>query len=165
MKGKQEYKGVKAVALFAMARAALAFLACYGIYVLAGQNIPELIYDIAETINISRENQHVTKLAHKAEMITPGNLQVVIALVFLYGLIRIVEAYGLWNQYLWTEWFSFISGSIYIPFELYECVTSPSILSYVVLAINLTIVGYLYWVIKTRKKKKLLAANEYVTEQ
>jgi hypothetical protein len=40
----------------------------------------------------------------------------------LYASIRFVEAYGLWHELAWSEWFGAISGSIYLPIEVYELV-------------------------------------------
>jgi len=159
MEEVQQYQGVKAVALFAIVRAISALLVCYGLYHLADENIPQLISNLAGNFQIDSNNHHLNKVLDKASMVTPDNIKLVMVVVFLYAMVRFVEAYGLWNRYQWTEWFSFLNGCIYIPFEIYECIVAPSIISFSVLAINLTIVGYLYMVIRARRKRKLTMSN------
>ncbi len=51
-----------------------------------------------------------------------------------------MEAYGLWYERRWAEWFSAISGGIYIPFELYELFKNPSLLIFSLLLTNILIV-------------------------
>jgi uncharacterized membrane protein (DUF2068 family) len=42
------------------------------------------------------------------------------ALAFLYGAVRLTEAYGLRRMSSWAEWFAIVSGAIYVPMELFE---------------------------------------------
>ncbi len=58
-----------------------------------------------------------------------------------YGLVRFVEAYGLWRGRRWAEWFAAVSGGIYIPFELYELFRGTIWLSLSALLANVFIVG------------------------
>ena len=65
------------------------------------------------------------------------------AVAAAYGLLHLIEAWGLWHDMLWAEYLGAGSGGIYVPFELYEFVQKPGWLTAVVIAINLFIVGYL----------------------
>jgi len=56
-------------------------------------------------------------------------------------LARFVEAYGLWRQRRWAEWFAAVSGAIYIPFELYELLKGVTWLPLGALLVNVFIVG------------------------
>ena len=42
-----------------------------------------------------------------------------------YSIVRFVEAYGLWRERTWAEWFALISGALYVPFETYELIRRP----------------------------------------
>ena len=60
-----------------------------------------------------------------------------------YSLVRFVEAYGLWKERRWAEWFGALSGCIYLPLEIYNLcllVTWPRV---TVFLTNLVVVGYL----------------------
>jgi uncharacterized membrane protein (DUF2068 family) len=65
----------------------------------------------------------------------------VATLAAAYGLVRFVEAYGLWRGRRWAEWFAAVSGGIYIPFELYELFKGVTGLSLGALVVNVFIVG------------------------
>ncbi|MFT6978268.1 MAG: uncharacterized membrane protein (DUF2068 family) [Shewanella psychromarinicola] len=60
---------------------------------------------------------------------------------------RFIEAYGLWHNMRWTQWFALLSGAIYLPFEFYEMMSHFSLLSVIVLLINLVVVMYMYFVL------------------
>ena len=73
----------------------------------------------------------------------------------LYSTVRLVEAYGLWNQMQWAEWFGLLSGGMYIPMEVFEVsreLTWPRI---TVLVVNVGVVAYLADILsKSRKVTK-----------
>jgi uncharacterized membrane protein (DUF2068 family) len=46
----------------------------------------------------------------------------------------------------WAEWFAIISGSVYVPIEIYELARYPSIFKVIVLVLNVAIVAYLIYV-------------------
>jgi uncharacterized membrane protein (DUF2068 family) len=62
---------------------------------------------------------------------------------FLYSLVRLVEAFGLWYQRQWAEWFGFLTGGMYIPVELYELFQGVTVIKLTLLIVNLFIVALL----------------------
>jgi uncharacterized membrane protein (DUF2068 family) len=72
-----------------------------------------------------------------------SRLRSLAALALLYATVRFVEAYGLWHVRAWAEWFAIISGSVYIPIEIYELFHRTTWMRALVLATNLAIVAYL----------------------
>jgi uncharacterized membrane protein (DUF2068 family) len=60
-----------------------------------------------------------------------------------------VEAYGLWNARAWAEWIALISGTIYLPFEIYKVIYRQNLFHISVLLINLAIVLYMVYELKT----------------
>jgi uncharacterized membrane protein (DUF2068 family) len=69
-----------------------------------------------------------------------------------YALIRFVEAYGLWRQRAWAEWFAAASGAIYIPFEIRHLIVHHHhrVLTALVLAANIVIVGVMVRALRKR---------------
>ena len=58
-----------------------------------------------------------------------------------YATVRFVEAYGLWRERVWAEWFAVASSGIYLPIEVWELakgITWPRVLLF---AVNLAIVA------------------------
>jgi uncharacterized membrane protein (DUF2068 family) len=62
-----------------------------------------------------------------------------------------VEAYGLWNARAWAEWIALISGAIYLPFEIYKVIHRQNLFHISVLLINVAIVLYMVYELKTRE--------------
>jgi uncharacterized membrane protein (DUF2068 family) len=69
----------------------------------------------------------------------------------LYAAVRFAEAYGLWRQRAWAEWFGIFSGGIYLPVELYELTVSVTLVKVAVFLVNLFIVT---WLALERWKKR-----------
>jgi uncharacterized membrane protein (DUF2068 family) len=65
----------------------------------------------------------------------------------LYAVIRFAEAFGLWREQAWAEWFGIISGALYLPLEVYELMVRISAIKVSILLVNLVVVG---WLIRVR---------------
>ncbi len=57
-------------------------------------------------------------LLRTAARLQHANHTTVMAAFIIYPTLRFVEAYGLWRERAWAEWFALISGSAYLPFEI-----------------------------------------------
>src|SRR5262249_42009678 len=68
-----------------------------------------------------------------------------------YGVLELVEGYGLWRRFRWAEWLTVIATSLLIPVELYELVHRPSALKAAGLAVNVLIVLYPLRVVRRRR--------------
>ncbi len=66
-----------------------------------------------------------------------------------YSAMRIVETYGLWNRRVWAEWFALVSGTLYIPFEIYEVILRRTWLPWALLSMNVLIVAYVTHIRRT----------------
>ena len=72
----------------------------------------------------------------------------------LYSVVRFVEAYGLWLQKQWAEWFAVLTGGMYIPVELFEMIRKTTWPRVTVLSVNVGIVSYLaYFMYQSRQDK------------
>ena len=56
---------------------------------------------------------------------------------------RLTEAYGLWREREWAQWFSLLSTALYLPPELYWMLGHPSRLKCAVLVINIAILLFM----------------------
>ncbi len=61
----------------------------------------------------------------------------------LYGLVRLVEGYGLWFGKHWAEWFAVISTAIYLPLEFHHLFRRPTWVSVAIIVFNLVLIVYL----------------------
>jgi uncharacterized membrane protein (DUF2068 family) len=61
--------------------------------------------------------------------------------------VRIIEAIGLWLRKTWAEWFAVLTGSLYIPVEIFEVIRRVTWQRVTVLSINVVVVAYLLFVL------------------
>jgi uncharacterized membrane protein (DUF2068 family) len=67
------------------------------------------------------------------------NLWVLALGTFAYASVRSIEAYGLWREREWAQWFSLLSTALYLPPELYWMLRDSRCLESAVLVTNIVI--------------------------
>lgn len=147
-----KFEGLNAIALLEGIKGVLALFVVVSVNVLAGRDLHQLAEQMMAQWSISTTNHYVSLVLSLIESVTHKSLVLVTSIALLYACFRFVMAYGLWHRLRWTEWFAFISGSLYIPFELYAIYQTPSLIHVSILLFNLIVVMYLYWVLKRGAK-------------
>lgn len=79
-------------------------------------------------------------------------------LASLMGILRWVEAGGIWLNKSWAQWLAVFSGFIYIPFEVNELIHQFSWLIVAILFVNTLIVAYLLYVLHSKRLAKPLTS-------
>jgi uncharacterized membrane protein (DUF2068 family) len=72
----------------------------------------------------------------------------------VYGVMRLVEAYGLWYRRPWGAWLGAVVGGLYLPFEIRLLIHRLTMLHLLVFLGNLLIVGYLVWQIVLQRRRE-----------
>lgn len=70
-----------------------------------------------------------------------------------YGVLEGVEAYGLARRRRWGEWLTVIATSLLLIPEIWELTKSTTLLKLGALIVNLAIVAYLLWRIRTTDER------------
>jgi uncharacterized membrane protein (DUF2068 family) len=98
---------------------------------------------------------HINTDRHSAQLfldfaddITDAKLWLAARLAFAYSALRFAEAYGLWKQRRWAEWFAFGSGTLLIPLEIRELLRGVTFLRSAVFVGNLVIVFYMLYLLR-----------------
>ena len=106
-------------------------------------------WDVAETLlhflHVNPDRRYAQVFLNLADNITDAKLWAMAGGALAYSIVRFVEAYGLWLERTWAEWFALISGALYVPFEAYELVRRPTMVHVAVLLINLGIVLFMLY--------------------
>lgn len=144
-------KGLRTVALLEASKGVVSLIVGLGIHKLAGKNIQDIFESLLSHLPLNPESRLSGMMMEEAGKLASVNLTLIEAGAMLYAVVRFIEAYGLWNEFLWTEWFALLSGGIYLPFEIYEVIHNPGAISVGVLLINLIVVGYMYVIIREKK--------------
>ena len=147
-----KFEGLHALALLEGIKGLIALALVSIVYLLAGQDLHEMVLERMRALSITEQSHYAQWLLMLADKVSQGRFPMFTALALLYASFRFVMAYGLWLQLRWTEWFAFVSGCLYIPFELYAIYQDPSKLTnWLILLFNLMVVSYLFWVLKRDK--------------
>lgn len=99
----------------------MVLLVSLGIHQLAGDSAKQAIEKLVAHLHLNPANHIPSIIIRAAGELNNSRLMLLAFGAFAYSIIRFIEAYGLWNQLRWAEWFELLSGAIYLPLEIYEC--------------------------------------------
>ncbi len=146
----QSPNAIRAVAIFEAIKGALVIAAGCGAFSLLHKNVQQLAGKLIAHLHLNPAKHYPQVFIDAAAHLTDTRLWILAIFAALYGVVRLAEAYGLWNNRRWAEWFAAISGGIYVPFELYELYSKASWLSLTALVANTLIVALM---VKTLRHK------------
>ena len=147
MQPSRTSRGVRAVALAEAAKGALVLVAGFGLLSLVHHDVRALAEHLVGWLHLDPHKKYPALFLDAASRVTDTRLLAIAALALSYAVMREIEAYGLWHERRWAEWFALVSGGVYLPIEVYEIVHRATWTKGLALAINLLIVAYMGWVI------------------
>lgn len=115
----------------------LALLAATGLEVLGPQPLRDGVNALIRRFSLDPDHGTLPSLLN---MISPDAVHLAAAAMIGYGLLHLVEAWGLWKAKAWASWLGCLTASIYLPFDIYAIVRHPGWASWSVLVINLVVV-------------------------
>jgi uncharacterized membrane protein (DUF2068 family) len=140
---------LRLIATFKFLKVALLIATGVGVFKLLHKDLAcELEHWIA-MLGLNPGNQFVEAALAKAANLTPHRVKLLGAGSFIYAGLFLTEGIGLWMAKRWGEWFTVIITSSLVPVEVYEIFHHLSVIKILVLVINLAIVAYLIYRIRT----------------
>jgi uncharacterized membrane protein (DUF2068 family) len=134
---------LRSVAVFEAAKGILVLLLGLGLLRLIHKNLDEFAEQLIRFLHASPggrlSNLFVTAAGHT----TDKGLWALAGAALIYAIVRFAEAYGLWNDREWAEWFALLSGALYLPWEMYSLMRHPHPIKWVILLANAAIVLYM----------------------
>lgn len=134
------HPGLHVLALFEGLKGLLALIAAASLEVLGPQPLRNLIAGLIARFNLDPDHGTLPSLLNS---ISPGAVHLAVAVVTLYALWRLVEAWGLWRAKAWASWLGCVGTAAYLPLDLYAMYHHPGWHTWAVLAINLAVVAIL----------------------
>jgi uncharacterized membrane protein (DUF2068 family) len=98
--------------------------------------------------------RHIDLALEKLTSIPPKRIRAFGIGTFIYAGLFLTEGIGLWMLKLWAEWFTVIATGSLIPLEAYEIYRRPTPIKIAVLIVNVAVVVFLAWRIKTEQHKR-----------
>jgi len=106
---------------------------------------------LLQLLHVNTDGHLAQRFLDWADTLTDSKLWAITGAGLAYSVLRFLEAYGLWHARAWAEWIALISGSLYLPYEIYRLAHRQTLFDIAVLVINLGIVIYMAYLLKTGK--------------
>ena len=133
------------VAAFEAAKGAAVLLAGFGFLSLLHRDVQDIAVDLVEFLRLDPMGRYPQIFVELITRVSDQRLWLLALLAGAYSTMRFAEAYGLWRNLSWAEWFAVLSGAVYVPVELYELSRGASLTKISVLFVNLATVLYVAW--------------------
>ena len=113
-------------------------------YALSDNDLPAELQKVLHWLRLNPERKFWSELAVKLGTITESWVLWVAIGTFVYSLFSWVEGIGLIFRISWAGWLAIGESAFFIPIEILELLHRPSKVVWVVLALNIFIVWYLF---------------------
>lgn len=131
------------IALFEAAKGAFALLFGCATLALLHRDLGALALRLIKDLHLDPGHKYPRLFIELSASATDSQLWLVSGLAFVYALFRLVEGYGLWRERTWAEWVAFLSGTLYLPVEIYELSQKITWIRVSILLINTGVVIFM----------------------
>lgn len=138
---------LRAVASLELAKGLIVLAGCFAVLFLVHKDPGDVADWCLTVLHISPDHHFAQVFLDWADTLTEQKLWVVAATGATYSLLRFVEAYGLWKARAWAEWIALVSGSMYLPFEIFKLITHANLFHATLFLVNLAVVLYMAYVL------------------
>ena len=144
---------LRIIAVFEGIKGIAALAALIGVLDLMHRDVRHLAMEMIGRFGMKPGDHYPSVLLHYADLLPGANVDALVLLALMYVFLRMLEAYGLWNDKSWGEWIGALSGGLYVPFEAAHLMHRPSTIVGLVLASNVFLVVFLSIQLWSRRKK------------
>jgi uncharacterized membrane protein (DUF2068 family) len=110
---------------------------------LLDRDLGVLITSIADMLGLDSQGYLIGYVVVQATLLGDGAVLISLIVLVTFGVLNLIESYGLHNRMRWAEWLTVIGTGALIPFEVYEIFKAFSGIKVLVLVINSLIVYFL----------------------
>lgn len=145
---------LRTVALFEATKALVVLLAGLGVLALIHRDVQAIAEHLVQRLHFYPDHHYPHIFLEAASRVTDEQLWFTAGLALVYTIVRGIEAWGLWYERKWAEWFALCSGGLYLPVEIYELIHHATWFKLTVLLTNIAIVVFMAWMLKQSQKAK-----------
>ena len=136
----QAHPGLRLIALIEAIKALLALSAASGLELIGPVPLKRWAEALIHYFQLDPQHGATAWLANA---INPDAVHLAAGVAALYGIVHLIEAWGLWRDKAWASWLGCIAAAGYLPFDLYALARHPGWIAVAVLAINVLVVWVL----------------------
>ncbi len=145
---------LRAVASFEFIKGFFVLLIGVGAILLVHKDAWVIAESLLALLRINTDRHSAQLFLDFADNLTDARLWMAAQLAFAYSALRFAEAYGLWKARTWAEWLSFVSGTLFLPFEIRGLLRGITFFRSAVLVVNLAIVLYMFFLLREGRKSR-----------
>lgn len=143
MKPHEHKYGLRTVATIEAVKGGLALAVAILLFTLAHKDLYVVAEHLTDALHIDPEGRLSGLLFTAADRATQSGLWIFTFGVVAYAAVRFTEAFGLWHERDWAEWFALLSGALYLPWEVLAIVRHSDWFRWGILITNILIVLYM----------------------
>jgi uncharacterized membrane protein (DUF2068 family) len=148
---KNDETFLRLIAVFKFFKCATLIALGVGAFKLLHRDVGGMAEHWAEALKLAPGNRFVDAALAKAAHLRPEQIKKLGLGSFFYAGLFLAEGTGLWLKKRWGEWLTVIITGSLVPVEIYEIHRHPSAVKVGALVINVAIVGYLIYHIRTER--------------
>ena len=142
---------IRLIAAFKLLKAGLLIALGVGAFKVLHQDVAGVVEHWIDALKLDPGNHFVDAVLTKASNLTPAQVKKLGLGSFIYAGLFLTEGIGLWLLKRWAEWLTIIITSSLIPIEIYEIHRHLTWVKAVVLVVNVAIVIYLIYRIRSAR--------------
>ncbi|KAA6460196.1 DUF2127 domain-containing protein [Acidobacteria bacterium AB60] len=147
---KTHSKGLlRLIAVFKLLKAATLIATGIGILKFVHRDLGEAVEHWIRMLGLNPGSRHLDHLIQSVTNLPPTRIKELGIGSFIYAGLFLTEGIGLWLLKRWAEWFTIIITSSLVPLEIYEIYRHPTIIKAAVLVINIAVVVYLVYRVRS----------------
>ena len=135
--------GLRALAVIEAAKGSVVILLGCGMLDLVHKNVTKVAERLAGVFHAKPDGELSSIFAKLVSHATDRFLWLLAIGALVYTLVRFTEAYGLWRERDWAQWFELVSTALYLPPELYWLLRQATLLKFGVLMTNIFILLFM----------------------
>lgn len=147
-----DVKMLRLIAAFKFLKVALLIAAGVGAFKLLHRDMGLVAQHWMDTLGLDPGNRLVDAALQKAADLTPHKVKFLGACSFIYAGLFATEGTGLWLAKRWGEWITVVITGSLVPVEIYEIAQHASAMKIAMLVINIAVVVYLIYRIRTERQ-------------
>jgi uncharacterized membrane protein (DUF2068 family) len=151
---RQQKRGLRIVSAFEAIKGLLVLLAGFGLLAYLHRDLHINAERLVRHFHLNPASHYPQIFVDLANHTTDRSLWLLALAALLYSAVRFIEAYGLWQQRPWAEWFGAIMSGLYVPIEILELLRKVAWPAVSLLIVNVAIVGYLSSLLYKSKRKR-----------
>jgi len=142
---------IRLIAIFKLLKAITLIAIGVGALELLHRDVFSTLEHWVAVSGIDPGNRWVERGIEKASNLSHAKVKGLGIVSFIYAGLFLTEGIGLWLMKRWAEWFTIIITSSLVPVEIYELYRHPSATKILVLIINIAVVIYLVYRVRSDK--------------